>query len=126
MTKQFTASRWGILTDSYFGKYPHRGLPSVRFISESLNVAVSYISQVLKLLTGQSTQEHIQDKLIEKVNEKLSTTDLSISEIAYELGFEHSQSFIRLLKIKTNLSPLQFRQSLTDRTKHVCKRCQSG
>ncbi len=66
---------------------------------------------LLKTLTGQSTQQHIHDKLIEKAKEKLSTTDLMVSEIAYELGFEHPQSFGKLFKTKTNLSPLGFRQS---------------
>jgi AraC-like DNA-binding protein len=66
---------------------------------------------LLKVLTGQSTQQHIHDKLIEKAKEKLSMTNLSISEIAYELGFEHSQSFSKLFKTKTKLSPLEFRQS---------------
>jgi AraC-like DNA-binding protein len=60
---------------------------------------------------GQNTQQHIHDKLIEKAKEKLSTTDLSVSEIAYELGFEHSQSFSKLFKIKTTISPMRFRQS---------------
>jgi AraC-like DNA-binding protein len=62
-------------------------------------------------LTGQSTQKHIQNKLIEKVKEKLSTTDLSLSEIAYDLGFEHPLSLKKLFKIKTNFSPLKFRHS---------------
>jgi len=63
------------------------------------------------VLTGQSTQQHIQDKLIDKAKQKLSTTVLSVSEIAYELGFEYPQSFSKLFKTKTNLSPLEFRQS---------------
>jgi AraC family transcriptional regulator, transcriptional activator of pobA len=88
-----------------------KGLPTVQYISEALNVSPNYLSGLLKVLTGQSTQQHIHDKLIEKAKEKLSTTDLSISEIAYELGFEHSQSFSKLFKTKTNLSPLEFRQS---------------
>ncbi len=66
---------------------------------------------MLKVLTGQSTQQHIHDKLIEKAKEKLSTTALTVSEIAYDLGFEHLQSFSKLFKTKTNLSPLEFRQS---------------
>ena len=88
-----------------------KGLPTVQHISESLNVSPNYLSGLLKTLTGQSTQQHIHDKLIEKAKEKLSTTDLSVSEIAYELGFEHSQSFSKLFKTKTNFSPLEFRQS---------------
>ena len=88
-----------------------KGLPTVQFVAGTLNVSTNYLSSLLKVLTGQSTQQHIHDKLIEKAKEKLSTTDLSVSEIAYELGFEHSQSFNRLFKSKTNLSPLEFRQS---------------
>jgi AraC-like DNA-binding protein len=87
------------------------GLPTVQFIAETLNVSPNYLSDLLKVLTGQSTQQHIHSKLIEKAKEKLSTTSLTVSEIAYELGFEHSQSFSRLFKTKTNQSPLEFRQS---------------
>ncbi len=65
----------------------------------------------LKQLTETTAQQHIYDKLIEKAKEKLSTTELSVSEIAYELGFEYAQSFNKLFKNKTNLSPLGFRQS---------------
>lgn len=88
-----------------------KGLPTVQSISDTLNVSPNYLSAMLKVLTGQSTQQHIHDKLIEKAKEKLSTTDLSVSEIAYELGFEHSQSFSKLFKSKTALSPSDFRQS---------------
>jgi len=68
------------------------------------------------VLTGQSTQQHIQEKLIDKAKEKLSTTVLSVSEIAYELGFDYPQSFSKLFKAKTNLSPLEFRQSFNLQT----------
>ena len=88
-----------------------KGLPTVHYIAENLNVSPNYLSGLLKLHTGQSTQQHIHNKLIEKAKEKLSTTDLSISEIAFELGFEHQQSFSKLFKTKTNVSPLEFRQS---------------
>jgi AraC family transcriptional activator of pobA len=88
-----------------------KGLPTVRFISDALNVSSSYLRSLLKTLTGQSTQQHIHNKLIEKAKEKLTTTSLSVSEIAYELGFEHPQSFSKLFKTKTNVSPLDFRLS---------------
>jgi AraC family transcriptional activator of pobA len=88
-----------------------KGLPTVQYIAEELNVSPGYLSGLLKALTGQSTQQHIHDKLIEKAKEKLSTTGLSVSEIAYQLGFEHPQSFSKLFKSKTELSPLEFRQS---------------
>ncbi|MNJ90809.1 Arabinose operon regulatory protein [compost metagenome] len=88
-----------------------KGLPTVQTISEILNVSPTYLRSLLKTLTGKSTQHHIHDKLIEKAKELLSTTDLSVSEIAYELGFEHLQSFSKLFKTKTKQSPMEFRSS---------------
>jgi AraC-like DNA-binding protein len=87
------------------------GLPSVKYISTELKLSQRYLSDMLRSLTGLNTQQYIQNAIIEKAKEKLSTTSLSISEIAYELGFEHSQSFSKLFKTKTKLSPLEFRQS---------------
>lgn len=66
---------------------------------------------MLRSLTGQNAQQHIHNNLIETAKVKLSSTSLSVSEIAYELGFEHPQSFSKLFKKKTKLSPLQFRQT---------------
>ena len=99
--------------EEYFGSesQKHEGLPTVQFIADSLAVSPNYLSNSLKSLTGQSTQNHIHEKLIAKAKEHLSTTELSVSEIAYELGFEHPQSFSKLFKSKTNLSPIAFRQS---------------
>lgn len=88
------------------------GLPTVQYISEALHISPAYLRGLLKLLTGQNTQQHIHEKLIDKAKEKLSTTGLSVSEIAYGLGFEHLQSFSKLFKAKTKLSPVAFRQSL--------------
>jgi AraC family transcriptional regulator, transcriptional activator of pobA len=101
-----------LLTDYYtHGNSINKGLPTVQFIADSLHVSPNYLSRLLQTLTGQSTKQFIQDKLINLAKEKLSTTDLSVSEIAYELGFEHPQSFSKLFKLKTNFSPSEFRQS---------------
>lgn len=99
--------------DNYFRNedLATRGLPAVQTIAESLHVSPSYLSSLLKSLTGQSTQQHIHDKVIDKAKEKLSTTNFSVSEIAYQLGFEHPQSFNKLFKSKVNVSPLEFRRS---------------
>lgn len=88
-----------------------KGVPSVQYFSSQLNMSANYLSDMLRNLTGQSTQQHIQDKLIEKAKQLLTTTNMTISEIAYELGFEYSQSFSKLFKHKTKLTPLEFRQS---------------
>lgn len=88
-----------------------KGLPTVSFVAETLNVSPNYLSGLLKTLTGKSTQQHIQDKLIVRAKEILSTTNLSVSEVAYTLGFGYPQSFSKLFKNKTNLSPAEFRHS---------------
>ena len=87
----------------------NRGLPTVQHFAGQLNISSKYLSNLLRVLTGQNTQQFIHDKLIEKAKEKLSATSLSVSEVAYQLGFEHLQSFSKLFKTKTNLSPLEFR-----------------
>jgi AraC family transcriptional activator of pobA len=102
----------GLLAD-YFNSQQIResGLPTVQYISAKLNVSADYLSDMLRNLTGRSTQQHIHDYLIEKSKEILTTTNLSVSEMAYQLGFEYPQSFSKLFKTKTNLSPLEFRKS---------------
>lgn len=87
------------------------GLPTVQYFAEKLSVSPHYLNDMLKNLTGQTTQQHIQNQLLEKAKELLSTTELSVSEIAYRLGFEYPQSFSKVFKNKTNQTPLVFRQS---------------
>jgi len=97
------------LLEEHFTSF--QGLPTVGNIATQLHVSADYLSGMLKALTGLNTQQLIHEKLIEKAKVQLSTTTLSVSEIAYQLGFEHPQSFSKLFKTKTNLSPLEFRQS---------------
>jgi AraC family transcriptional regulator, transcriptional activator of pobA len=101
------------LVDDYFTSELslNQGLPSVHYLAEQLNLSPSYLSDMLRSLIGQNAQQYLHDKLIDKAKEKLSTTSLTVSEVAYALGFEHSQSFSKLFKTKTNLSPLEFRRS---------------
>ena len=100
------------ILDQYFNNETtaKEGIPTVQYLSEQLKISPSYLSDMLRSLTGQNAQQHIHNKLIEKAKEKLSISNLSVSEIAYELGFEHPQSFSRFFKTKTNQSPLEFRQ----------------
>ena len=87
------------------------GIPTVQHLAQRLHVSPSYLSDLLRTLTGQSAQQHIHDQLIAHAKEQLATTALTVSEVAYALGFEHPQSFSRFFKTKTTLSPLAFRQS---------------
>lgn len=101
------------LLNTYFDqeKGLNKGIPTVQFLSDHLHLSPSYLSDMLRSLTGQNAQQHIHSKLIEKAKERLSITNLSVAEIAYELGFEHPQSFHKLFKTKTKLSPLEFRRT---------------
>jgi len=88
-----------------------KGLPTVAYVAQQLHVSPNYLGAMLRVLTAMNTQQHIHAKLIEKAKEKLSTTNLSVSEIAFSLGFEHIQSFSKLFKTKTQMSPVEFKQS---------------
>ncbi|MFC5536556.1 helix-turn-helix domain-containing protein [Rhodocytophaga aerolata] len=93
------------------GKLLENGIPTVTAIADQLNISPNYLGSLLRIHTRQNTQQHIQNKMIDYAKECLSTTNLSISEIAYELGFEHPQSFSKLFKQKTNQTPSEFKQS---------------
>jgi AraC-like DNA-binding protein len=86
------------------------GLPSPQEVADHLKVSQRYLSDMLKSLTGKTTQQHIHLWLIEKAKVLLSQNVLGTAEIAYQLGFEHPQSFNKLFKQKTSLSPAEFRQ----------------
>lgn len=99
--------------NSYFEKEEslNKGLLSVEYLAKQLNLSPRYLSDMLRSLTGQNAQQHIHEKMIEKAKEYLSTSHLTVAEIAYQLGFEHPQSFNKTFKRKTNVTPLEFRAS---------------
>lgn len=99
--------------DGYFNRQETltKGLPTVEFLASELNLSPHYLSDMLRNLTGQNAQQHIHEKLIEKAKEYLTTTNFSVAEVAYQLGFEHSQSFNKLFKKKMNTTPLSYKQS---------------
>ena len=113
VTNHKTLARFETILTDYFSSDAllKNGLPTVGYMADKLNLSPTYLSGLLKAVTGQTTQQHIHDKLIGMAKEKLSATDLSVSEIAYELGFEHPQSFSKLFRSKANCSPLEFRNS---------------
>lgn len=101
------------ILDTYFTDQTalQLGLPTVHFLAEQLNISPKYLGDMLRNLTGHNTQQHIHLKLIEKAKEILTISDLTVGEVAYQLGFEHPQSFSKFFKLKTQLSPLEFRAS---------------
>ncbi|MCQ6961142.1 helix-turn-helix domain-containing protein [Mucilaginibacter aquariorum] len=99
------------ILDTYFHDKTalNQGLPTVQFLADQLNISPKYLGDMLRTLTGHNTQQHIHIKLIEKAKEVLTISELTVGEIAFQLGFEHPQSFSKFFKSKTNLSPLEFR-----------------
>lgn len=87
----------------------YQGIPSVKFCAEQVNLSPNYLSDLLKKETGKNTQEHIHYHLIEKAKNMLLSSNDSISQIAYDLGFEYPQYFGNLFKKKTGMSPTNFR-----------------
>lgn len=103
-----------LIMNNYFDKKLalKSGIPTVEYIAARLNLSPHYFSDLLRSITGQGAQYHIQEKLIDRAKEYLSVTDLTVSEIAYQLGFKHPQSLNKLFKRKTSTSPLEFRRNL--------------
>lgn len=87
------------------------GIPEVNYFAEKLNISSKYLSDMLKAVTGKTTKEHIQLQLLEKAKHLLLGSDKSISEIAYQLGFEYPQYFSRFFKEKTGETPKGFRKT---------------
>ncbi|GAB1447480.1 helix-turn-helix domain-containing protein [Bacteroidota bacterium] len=99
-----------ILT-AYFAenRAKEQGLPSVKFLADSVNLSASYLSDLLRKETGKNAQEHIHFYLIEEAKNSLMNTDKNISEIAFDLGFDYPQYFAKLFKQKTGRTPLEYR-----------------
>jgi AraC-like DNA-binding protein len=106
-------ARMEILLDDYYkaANGLNKGLPTVQYLAGKLDMSPSYLSDILRSVTGLNAQQHIHQKLIEKAKEFLTTGTLSVAEVAYQLGFEHPQSFSKIFKKKTNLTPVEFKQS---------------
>lgn len=104
-------SRFENLLNDYFkSDLPQKqGLPSVRYCADKLNLSANYLGDLLKKETGKSTQEHVQLRLIGVAKEKMFEKQKSVSQIAYELGFEYPQYFSRLFKKRTGMTPNEYR-----------------
>lgn len=85
------------------------GIPTVHYCAEKLNLSANYLSDLLRKETGKSAQEHIHLFIVDKAKTSLLNSSNSISEIGYSLGFEYPQHFSKLFKLKTGVSPSEYR-----------------
>ena len=95
----------------YFKDENHieNGLPSIQYFSDKAHLSQHYFSDLVKKETGRSPKDHIHDFIVEKAKNLLLGTEQSISEIAYELGFNYPHYFTRLFKSKTGETPVEYR-----------------
>lgn len=100
-----------ILKDYYdSGELAELGPPSLNYLADKVNLSHNYLSDLLKKETGRSAKEHINDFIVNKAKNLLLSTEGSVSEIAYELGFNYPHYFSRLFKNKTGLTPQKYRE----------------
>ncbi|CDF79292.1 transcriptional regulator, AraC family [Formosa agariphila KMM 3901] len=104
--------RFNLQLSEYFelGKLQEKGIPSIERIANKMSVSQRYLSDTLKKETGKTTTEHLHLRLIDEAKNILLKPNKSISEVAYELGFEYPQYFSRLFKKKEGISPTEYRE----------------
>lgn len=110
LNKDFVSKFESVLLN-YFSteKAKELGILTVNYCAKEMNMSANYLGDLLKNETGISAKEHIHSFLIEKAKNKILTSTISISEIAYDFGFEYPQSFNKLFKSKTGLTPTKYR-----------------
>jgi AraC-like DNA-binding protein len=110
-TNSTVLSKFEKVLSEYFeaGNLKENGLPSVKYCADKIFLSPNYLSDLLKKETGKNAQELIHYQLIELAKNTLLSTDLPVSQIAYDLGFEYPQYFSKLFKNKTGMTPLEFR-----------------
>jgi AraC-like DNA-binding protein len=103
--------RFNKFLEGYFSsdELQKSGLPTIGVCGEALNLSGSYLSDLLRLETGRSAKDHIHDFIIDKAKTLLLSSNSTVSEVAFDLGFEYSQHFSKLFKSKTGINPSDYR-----------------
>lgn len=106
-------SKFELIIDSYLRspRLSAEGLPTVKWCASELCLSPNYFGDLIKKETGRTAKEHIQMRIIALAKERLFSHDRSISQIAYELGFQYPQHFTRLFKNITGLTPNEYRNT---------------
>jgi AraC family transcriptional regulator, transcriptional activator of pobA len=104
-------AKFETLLSSYFSSEKPQtiGLPSVSYCADELNLSAKYFGDLIKKETGQTAQEYIQMKVIEAAKERIFSSDKTVNEIAFELGFKYPQHFSRLFKQRIGQTPNEYR-----------------
>jgi len=105
-------TKFEALLDAYFMEnMPERnGLPTVRYFADKVCLSPNYFGDLIKKETGKTAQEYIQDKIMDVAKQQIVGTDKTVSQIAYELGFQYSQHFNRIFKKNVGCTPNEYRK----------------
>lgn len=105
-------SRFEDLLSDYFKNEEtlKSGLPTVKYFADKICLSPNYFGDLIKKETGKTPQEYIQSKIIETAKEQILYTDKTVSQIAFDLGFQYSQHFIRVFKKNVGKTPLEYRR----------------
>lgn len=100
------------LLDSYFtdDRAMQNGLPSVKYFADKICLSPNYFGDLVKKETGKSPQEYIQNKIIDLAKERIMGSEMTVNQIAYELGFQYPQHFTRIFKKKVGCTPSEYRK----------------
>ena len=105
--------RFEELLNDYFDsdKPKESGIPTVKYFADELCLSSNYFGDLIKKETGKSAQEYIQSNIIDRAKELLSASTKSVSEIAYELGYQYPQYFNRFFKNAVGCTPNEYRKT---------------
>jgi AraC family transcriptional regulator, transcriptional activator of pobA len=105
-------TRFTEILNQYFesGNFQKLGLPTVKYMASELALSPRYLSDLLKQETGKTALEHIHLALVVEAKNLLMSTDKTVAETAYELGFENPPYFSRLFKKEVGLTPTEYRE----------------
>ena len=105
-------TRFEALLEDYFQseKTQTVGLPTVKYFADKVFLSPNYFGDLIKKETGKTAQEYIQNKLIDVAKEMIVGTDKTVSQIAYDLGFQYSQHFNRIFKKNVGYTPSEYRK----------------
>ena len=100
------------LLDYYFtdDRAMQNGLPSVKYFADKICLSPNYFGDLVKKETGKSPQEYIQNKIIDLAKERIMGSEMTVNQIAYELGFQYPQHFTRIFKKKVGCTPSEYRK----------------
>ncbi len=99
-----------LLNDYFDSDAPQQeGLPTVKYFADKVFLSPNYFGDMISKQTGKTASEYIQEKVIEKAKENLLSSNKTMSQIAFELGFQYPQHLSRMFKRAVGCTPNEYR-----------------